>query len=191
MDRCFEAHENYKKYKNMGLLNRLFSKNNESESIGDQACNIVLDYLESSKEYRLNPYTFIELFGFVYLEIDYSLYGHEVYSSDQIAKMLAQSYLLTMDRKFNKRDTKSLLELLDKRVQEYGRMIYDGKEHSEVVKKMEFYLGHASGLNEHYNEELPVFLRDISSVIKGTSELSVFYTESLVPLIRNIATKYK
>lgn len=169
----------------------LFSKNRESESIGDQACKIVLDFLESSREYKLNPYTFIELFGFVYLEIDYSLYGYEVSSSDQITKELAKSYLMTMNRKFNNKDTKSILELLDKRVQEYGRIISSGQEHSEVVKKMEFYLSQASGLNEHCNEKSPVLLGDVFSMMGGRLELTNFYTESLAPLIRNIVSKYK
>lgn len=161
-------------------------RNSKNESIGDCACKAIIEYLEYSKEYRLNIHTFTEIFSYLYFEIDHSLYIHQINLDDGTAKNIIKSYLITIDSIFNASDAEYFLKFIDKRIQEYGNIINDEKTFSNVFKRMEFHLNQSSCLSENNNEESHVLLRDVFSMMGGALELSNFYASSLSPLVRTI-----
>ena len=64
----------------VGFFGRLFGKRTgesskgRDDSIGDEAIQLVMEFLESSGHYGLRSVTFTELFSFVYFEVNAALH---------------------------------------------------------------------------------------------------------------------
>lgn len=176
----------------MSLLGKVFGRSSGSDTIGDQTCKLVLNFLESSGQHDLTASTFTELFAFVYFEIDSVLFGRKISARASIADSLSTSYSDTMQWRFGPHDEDKHLAMFDQRIQEYGAMLRSHKEKSDIVEKLDFYLNQASGLDDYHRDgESPVVIGDVFEMFGGRLGLTEFYTESLAPFIDSIIAKYQ
>lgn len=173
----------------MGLFEKFFGKGLESESIGDQTCALVMNFLDSSHQYKPNIFTFTELFAFVYFEVDSVLFNRQIPARQLIADSLLHSYLENVQKRY-KDDKNAHYEMLLQRTEIYGEMYREHKEKAEIVQRLTFYMNQALGLDGyHQEEESPVVIGDIFGDMGRQAELTTFYVDRLAPFVKGIITK--
>ena len=70
-------------------------------------------------------------------------------------------------------------------------MVRSHKEISDIVERLHFYLNQCSGLDDfHVEGESPVVIGDAFVKMARMQELTVFCTEDLARLLKNIINEY-
>jgi hypothetical protein len=122
----------------MSILSDIFGKRSSRPNIGDATCDLIVQFLEESTQYKASAFTFTELFAFVYFEIDSVLYRHKIPARATIAESLTTSYTDMLQSQFEPMEENEHFRMLMHRIQEYGQMFRARKEKSDMVDILHF-----------------------------------------------------
>jgi hypothetical protein len=68
-------------------------------------------------------------------------------------------------------------------------MIRAGKDESEILKKLNFYLSQANEGNVYKSGESPIIIGNLTETFKQKIDINNFYFSYLTPLLNSIADK--
>ena len=165
----------------MSTFRKLFDNSSDT---GTEACNLVQKFLSSAQGYKLSEYTFTELFAFLYFELDSVMSARKMESRRSIVNSLSTAYCATLESKFRVKNVDEHINMMKRRISEYAQDQNSGKERSDIVERLSFYLDQASIKNGYHVIGDPLGLGDFFVSMNGKMELANFYIKLIAPFVR-------
>lgn len=171
----------------MNIFKKIFGGSRNSGGSNSNANELVLGFLKSSRGHKSSVYTYTELFAFIYFEIDSVLSARRMLCRQSFVQSLSEIYSDTLVSRFNINDVDKHISILNSRIKEYAEGHNSGKEKSEIIDGLGFYLDQASLKNDYQVLGSPVMLGgNPMNMIMAKQELSNFYIKSLAPFIQRL-----
>ncbi len=172
----------------MGFFD-MFSKKNSKPSYGVDLCRLILEFLRRTETLKSTAFTFTEMYAFMFLLIDSAMYMHQISSRATISNSIMESYVIALKMAFEKDNEPIFLDAFDSRVNEYAEMTMSGKEPSDFLEKLGFYLYHSSSTDEFFFDGSAFLIGDAFSVALSRAALADFYVNSLFPFVNTIISE--
>jgi uncharacterized phosphosugar-binding protein len=132
---------------------------------------------------------FSELFAFSFFSIDRLLYTKQSTARNKITDTLYSTFDMVITKVFPNTDINYAHDFFDERVADYAEMIRAGKDESEILKKLNFYLSQANEGNVYKSGESPIIIGNLTETFKQKIDINNFYFSYLTPLLNSIADK--